>query len=663
MPLELANHDILSSLDVKPQHYGGTVCEGWSVAGRPLPQPQDAEPPEVPYDLSRISQAKLAMVKAELYQDYSWFRIEQVLPAEKLTAGSYRLQLSYLSDHAGNERLPQVKIIEYTKAGGQTFAKIVGNLRATSTVRSLDVDFSITANAYPDRSYRLCIEISQRGVFCFGGLSLIRHQDDFDQVNRYVAPYRAYGFQVSQDLQSLNDSMDSALRDDPEDWVIRMVQVALRLEDYETAAGLVRYIVKHHGHDRAVMERAVPGILDTLLALGDLDGVRQLVVDMASLGLQHDRLSQAARILSGKSGKKAPNHVFPSGKLDIFGLNREIEYNRVSFEDMIAQPCPPAAAPLLLANYLRHHNEAEYLKRFNEYLSNNDSPYQVELGEDADNILKRVSFRQSRPLSGLMAGGPLVSVIVASWNAEGTLDYAIRSILNQSYRNIEVLVADDASDDKSCDRLRTFMGDPRVRLFRSAKNQGPYNIRNQLIAHAKGELITFHDADDLAMPHRISTQVTEMIEKNARVSLGSWLRIKPSGHLIAFRDGNFLRMCLNSIMFTRSVFDSFGPYRSVLCGADSEFYELLRGYLPERELLAIRQPLVLGLWSSSSLTRSSGIEADEIGYRAPARRSYAGLAGRQRILGRMIVPDEVIERATADAGISRAPTALVPLDI
>ena len=661
MPLELANHDILSSLDAKPQYYAGTVCEGWSVAARPLPQ--DAERPEVPYELSRISQAKLAMAKVELYQDYSWFRIEQALPAEKLTTGSYRLQLSYLSSHAGNEKLPQVKIIEYTKSGGQTFAKIIGNLRATSTVRALDVDFSVAANAYSDRSYRLCIEISQRGSFCFGGLSLIRHQDDVDQVNRYVAPYRAYGFQVSQDLQYLNDSMDTGLRDDPDDWVIRMLKVALRLEDYETAAGLVRYISKHHSRDRAVMEKAAAGMLDTLLAVGDLDGVRQLVIDMASLGLQHDRLSQAGRLLGGKSGSKNPQHGLPSGKLDVFGLSRETEYNRASFEDMIAQPCPPEAAPLLWANYLRHHSETDYLTKFNGYLSDNGSPYQVELGGHADNILKKVSFRQIQPLSGLMTGGPLVSVIVASWNAADTLDYAIRSILNQSYRNIEVLVADDGSTDQSGEKLRAFMDDPRVRLFRSAKNQGPYNIRNQLIAHAKGELITFHDADDLAMPHRISTQVTAMMEKSARVSLGSWLRIKPSGHLIAFRDGHFLRMCLNSIMFTRSVFDSFGPYRSVLCGADSEFYELLRGRLPEHELIAIRQPLVLGLWSSSSLTRSAGIEADEIGYRAPARRAYAGLAGRQRILGRMIVPDEAIERSIADSGILRAPTALVPLDI
>lgn len=656
MPLELANHEILSSLDVSPRFWSGTICNGWSTSARPLPQ--DGEVPDPPYALSRIRQGHLDMVKIELRRDYSWFRLEQELPPDFLVTGSYRLQLSYLSDHLGNARLPQIKILEYTKAGGQTFAKVVGNLPASNTLRSVNADFRIAANAYLDRRYRLCIELSQRGSFCFGGLSLISHQDQDtpQQANRYVAPYRAYSFQVSQELQHLNDSMDTSLPDNPQDWIVRMLSVALRLEDYETAAGLVRYVLKHYGSDKAMLEKAAPKVLDTLLALGDLEGAERLVIDMAGLGVHNDLLVQAGRMLG--QGQRPSSHALPSGNLDVFALNRDTEHNRVRFEEMIAQPCPAAVGPLLWANYLRHMSEADYLARLNEYLARHGSPYQVELGAYTDNVLQRVSFRQQRQLAGLMYGGPLVSVIIAAWNAEDTLSYAIRSILNQSYRNIEVLVADDASGDQTAERLREFCDNPRVRAFRSAGNQGPYNIRNQLIPQARGELITFHDADDLALPHRIATQVSAMAAKTAQVSLGSWLRVKPNGHLVAFRDGHFLRTCLNSIMFTRAVFDRLGPYRPVLCGADSEFYEQLRGRLPDRDLIRIAQPLVLGLWGSGSLTRTAGIEADEVGYRAPARRAYSGLVGRQRILGRMIIPDAEIERVTADAGILRAPSAL-----
>lgn len=152
-----------------------------------------------------------------------------------------------------------------------------------------------------------------------------------------------------------------------------------------------------------------------------------------------------------------------------------------------------------------------------------------------------------------------------------------------------------------------------------------------------------------------------MIHHQAKVVLGSWLRIKENGHVVAFRDGRFLRACLNSILFTRSIYDQFGPYRSILCGADFEFYEQLRGRLPNSELAIIHQPLVLGLWSSSSLTRTSGIEADETGYRAPARRAYTAAIGRQRILGKAILPDQKIEEITRAAGIYRAPKGLIPI--
>lgn len=665
LPLELANQDLLSCLDDHPRYWKGTICAGWSIAARPSQSagtgPADDD---MPHALGLVRQGDLPMVGIDLHRDYSWFRLEQVLPAESLVAGPYRLRLSYLSDGADKDRLPQVKIIEYNQAGGHTFARIARNLPASGTPRHLDVEFDIAANALADRQYRLCIELGQPGRFCFGGLSLIRDQDGLDLNGQHVPPYRAYHFPVSKDLKDLNDGMDSDLRHGPLDWVVRMLGVALRLEDYETAGGLARYLVAHHGADAEAMGKAGPRILDTLLATGDLDGARGFLIDMAALGVRHDRLAQAGRILGGtRTGGGPVSYALPSGKLDVFGLNRDTEYNRVAFDDMLSQPFSSDTGQILWANYLRHASEADYLARLNGYLAAHGSPFSMRLDDaPSDNILNRASFRQDRPLSGLLSGGPLVSVIVAAWNAESTVDYAMRSILGQTYRNVEILVADDASTDGTRDRLRAFAGDPRVRLFGGERNQGAYNIRNRLIGQARGELITFHDADDVALPHRIAAQVTAMTEKGARVSLASWLRIKPQGHLVAFRDNQFLRMCLNSIMFTRPVFDGFGPYRPVLCGADSEFYELLRGRLPARDIVSVAQPLVLGLWGDGSLTRTAGIEADEIGYRAPARRAYAGLAGRQRILGRLIVPDALLDRTAREGAIARTPSDLVSLN-
>ncbi len=72
-------------------------------------------------------------------------------------------------------------------------------------------------------------------------------------------------------------------------------------------------------------------------------------------------------------------------------------------------------------------------------------------------------------------------------NAAETEGYAIRSVLNQTYSDLELLICDDSSADGSLAEIEKFGSDPRVRIFRSKKNQGPYNIRNALIAGANWE--------------------------------------------------------------------------------------------------------------------------------------------------------------------------------
>ena len=123
------------------------------------------------------------------------------------------------------------------------------------------------------------------------------------------------------------------------------------------------------------------------------------------------------------------------------------------------------------------------------------------------------------------------------------------------------------------------------------------------------------------------------------------------------------RNCLNSIMFTRGFFEKHGPYRDVVCAADSEFYEMLRGQVAKKDISILQQPLVLGLWGARSLTRTSGLEADELGYRATSRRSYIAAAARQRILGKHIVTDDMVRETAKKSGIYRAQQAVTALKI
>lgn len=101
-------------------------------------------------------------------------------------------------------------------------------------------------------------------------------------------------------------------------------------------------------------------------------------------------------------------------------------------------------------------------------------------------------------------GAPLVSVIMPAYNARLYIAEAMRSVLDQDYPNIELIVIDDGSTDGSAECAETFGA--VVKVVRQA-NSGVAAARNRGLAEARGELIAFIDADDLWLPGKLSAQV------------------------------------------------------------------------------------------------------------------------------------------------------------
>ncbi|MBN1607504.1 MAG: glycosyltransferase family 2 protein [Polyangiaceae bacterium] len=239
--------------------------------------------------------------------------------------------------------------------------------------------------------------------------------------------------------------------------------------------------------------------------------------------------------------------------------------------------------------------------------------------------------------------GPLVSVIVAARDASETIGYAVGSLLAQSYANLEVLVCDDASTDGTLEVLRRRFGaDPRVRLFQSRGQQGTYNIRNHLVPLARGSLVTFHDADDWALPDRLALQVRALGPRSALACLANWIRLRTDGTAVFFRNGGPVRMSMVSLMMGRDLCMECGPFRSARFGADFEFYERLRAQFGDSRIARVTAPLILALWSGSSLTRTAGCESLETGYKSSARRAYAEIVSRRTLLGARTITDQDI---------------------
>lgn len=109
--------------------------------------------------------------------------------------------------------------------------------------------------------------------------------------------------------------------------------------------------------------------------------------------------------------------------------------------------------------------------------------------------------------SDMTDSSPVVSVIIPAYNCERYIDETINSVLNQSFRDLELIVVDDGSTDRTRDIVKSY-GAP-VRLVTQV-NAGVCAARNRGIDEAKGEFICLMDHDDYWFPDKLANQVREL---------------------------------------------------------------------------------------------------------------------------------------------------------
>lgn len=102
---------------------------------------------------------------------------------------------------------------------------------------------------------------------------------------------------------------------------------------------------------------------------------------------------------------------------------------------------------------------------------------------------------------------PLITVGVACFNGCDTIERAIQSACGQIWKNLEILIVDDASTDGSIELIeRLAKEDDRIRVIRNQENAGIGSVRNTIIDHANGDFIAFFDDDDDSLPDRLKLQ-------------------------------------------------------------------------------------------------------------------------------------------------------------
>jgi glycosyltransferase involved in cell wall biosynthesis len=124
-----------------------------------------------------------------------------------------------------------------------------------------------------------------------------------------------------------------------------------------------------------------------------------------------------------------------------------------------------------------------------------------------------------------MQNEPLVSVLLPVFNAEHYIEEALKSIINQTYKNLEIIVVNDGSTDTSLSIIEKLAKQDNRIVIINKNNSGIVNSLNLAIEKSRGKYLVRMDADDISLPYRITTQV-DFMEKNQNIDIcGSYIQV------------------------------------------------------------------------------------------------------------------------------------------
>ncbi len=128
---------------------------------------------------------------------------------------------------------------------------------------------------------------------------------------------------------------------------------------------------------------------------------------------------------------------------------------------------------------------------------------------------------------------PLVSIITPSYNSLRFIEDSVRSVLNQTYTNFELIIVDDCSKDNSWSLIQELVKqDNRIQTYQLQQNSGAAMARNFGIQKANGKYLAFLDSDDLWDEKKLEKQVNFMESNNYNFSFTNYRMIEENGNIL-----------------------------------------------------------------------------------------------------------------------------------
>lgn len=210
-----------------------------------------------------------------------------------------------------------------------------------------------------------------------------------------------------------------------------------------------------------------------------------------------------------------------------------------------------------------------------------------------------------------------ITVIIPTYNRANLIVKSVKSIINQSYRNIEVIIVDDCSSDNTKQRLNE-INDTRIRYIKLRKNKGACIARNIGIKKATGEYITFQDSDDISHFKKLEKQIQNLIKHNSDFDfcqLKLYYFNKTNYKVVPFRyqhkqimenktiealcNGNFIST--SSILIKRSIIQKYLFIKNIPRLQD---YDLILRMIPDLKYSYTQKPLITLYIRNDSISHS-----------------------------------------------------------
>lgn len=271
--------------------------------------------------------------------------------------------------------------------------------------------------------------------------------------------------------------------------------------------------------------------------------------------------------------------------------------------EMLGSDAPAGAVELFQA--LNAKSDQEWIDEMERWSAATDRP-NIQLHEGTQRRYNRLQFKTVQTV----ASPEKVSVIMPVFNAEQTVQQAADSILAQTWHNLELLIVDDKSTDRTPEIIeRIASADSRVRIFHNPRNVGPFVSKNRALQSASGRYVTGHDADDIAVPTRIFEQMEPILrDGKCAATLAYMIRVDRDGlfsfpsDVGAYSYDGVAKVAMISLLVERELLTStLGYWDGVRFGGDSEMLCRVKAYLGSR-FQEVKKVVMLCLDEAGSLT-------------------------------------------------------------